>query len=99
MLNSIDSFFELFLAIRANLVSRFKGCDYFLDVVDVVSDRLSFAPNFVEALIDATGRATELPQRNPPFSRRASVGSIREFRPMLRPSASQDGGSDLLDRR
>ncbi len=64
---SIDQFLELLLPIAASPRSRFEGRGYFLDVLDVFSDRLLFGPNFVEASVDAVGQSAEQLFSEPPF--------------------------------
>ena len=62
-----DQLFELLLAIRAIRFSKFKGRGHFLDVFHVVSDRLLFVTNFVQASVDAVGQSAELLFCEPPF--------------------------------
>lgn len=66
-LESLGQLFELLLAIRAILSTRFEGGGYFRDVLDVFSDRLLLGPDFVETSVDAVGQAVELLLCEPPF--------------------------------
>jgi hypothetical protein len=54
-LEASDQVLELLLALGAGLPFGFEGRGHFRDVLDIVSDRLLFVPNFVEATVDATG--------------------------------------------
>src|SRR4051794_12959934 len=60
VLESIDQFLELRLPIGTVTYPRFEGRGDFLDVLDVVADRLLFVAHFVPAAVDAAGESAEL---------------------------------------
>ena len=66
-LESIDQSLELLLAIRAALRPGLEGRGYFLDVLDILSDRLLLGSDMVQSPVDAAGQAAELLLREPPF--------------------------------
>src|SRR6478672_6617394 len=66
-LESIDQLLELLPAILATLTPRFEGRGYFLDVLDVLSDRLSLGLDMLQSSVDADGQAIELLLCEPPF--------------------------------
>ena len=66
-LQFINQLFELLLAIRAILLSRFEGCGYLLDVLDVFSDCLLLGLDCVQTSVDAASQAVELLLFEAPF--------------------------------
>ena len=66
-LESIDQSVERLLPLFAGPLSRFESRGDFLDVLDVVADRLLVVANFVETTVDAGGQSAELLLCEPPF--------------------------------
>ena len=64
---ALDQFLELRLPSRARLPLRFEGRGYLLDVLDVVSQRLLFRADGVQAAVDAVGQSAELLLGEAPF--------------------------------
>lgn len=67
LLEPMDQFLELLLAVRAGPGSGLNGRRDLLDVRDVASDRRLFGPNFVEAAVDAARQVAEVLRSEPPF--------------------------------
>jgi hypothetical protein len=66
-LESIDQLFERLPPLHAAPLARFERRGDFLDVLDVLSDRLLSLTNLVEAPIDASGQSAKLLFGEPPF--------------------------------
>src|SRR5262245_16372204 len=66
-LEALDQFLELLLPSRARLPVRLKSRSYLLDVLDVVSERLLFRVDGVQAAVDAVRQSAELLLGEPPF--------------------------------
>jgi hypothetical protein len=64
---SIDQGLERLPPIGAAPLARFDGRGDFLDVLDVLADRLLSLPDLVEAAIDAPGQSPQLLLCEPPF--------------------------------
>jgi hypothetical protein len=66
-LEFVDQLFELLLAIRAILPSRFEDRSYLLDVLDVFADFFLLGLDFVQTSVDAAGQAAEVLFFEAPF--------------------------------
>ena len=98
-LEAIDQRLERLLPRRDGVPSGFEGRGDFLDVLDVVADRLLLGPDCVEAPVDAAGQPAELLLGEPPFcsSRLRWIDSRTSSR--RRPSASPADGAVPPGRR
>ena len=67
VLEALDQFLEFLLPSRARLPVRLKSRGYLLDVLDVVSERLLFRADGLQAPVDAVGQSAELLLGEPPF--------------------------------
>ena len=66
-LEALDQFLELLLPSRARLPLRLEGRGDLLDVLDVVSERLLFRADGVQAAVDAVSQSAELLLGEAPF--------------------------------
>ena len=66
-LEALDQVLELLPPRGARLRLRFQGCGYFLDVLDVVAQRLLFGADGVQAAVDTGSQSAELLLCEPPF--------------------------------
>ena len=66
-LESIDQLLKLLLAVRATPPSRFEGCCYLLDVLDVFSNWLLLGLDLLQSSVNASGQTAELLFCEPPF--------------------------------
>jgi len=67
VLEALAQFLELRFPSCARLPLRLQGGGYFLDVLDVVSERLLFRADGLQAAVDAVGQSAELLLGEPPF--------------------------------
>jgi hypothetical protein len=67
LFETLSQRFELLLASRASLFTRFESRRYGRDVLDVGSERLLLGPDFVQSALDALGQTAELLLCEPPF--------------------------------
>jgi hypothetical protein len=66
-LEALDQFLKLLLPSRARLPIRLESRSYLLEVLDVVSERLLFRADGVQAAVDALRQSAELLLGEPPF--------------------------------